>query len=228
MSIEIKVLIAILASYASAGIAQAVLNRAYKSPAAQKYMISDDPHRSKSLKELRWRIQLNTVVSITLIFSIAFGLGEYLFHDRAIPLWRYFLEGLIVLLIYDFGYYFMHRYPFHEWKILRGVHSVHHAARNPRHMDALLLHPLETILGLSLFFGSIALVGGVHVVTFGVLFTIYTALNILNHAGINDPNFPFKALGKLAVIHDRHHHSMVSGNYASITPLPDIIFGTVE
>ena len=28
--------------------------------------------------------------------------------------------------------------------------------------------------------------------------------------------------------HDRHHHSMLSGNYASITPLPDIIFGTVE
>jgi sterol desaturase/sphingolipid hydroxylase (fatty acid hydroxylase superfamily) len=35
-------------------------------------------------------------------------------------------------------------------------------------------------------------------------------------------------LGVLAAKHDRHHHSMLSGNYASITPLPDIIFGTVE
>lgn len=228
MSVEMKAVIAILASYASAGLAQLVLNKVYASPGAQKYMISDDPHRSKSARELQWRVRLNTAVSITLIFSVVLGLGQFVYHDRAIPLWRYFLEGLTVLFIYDFGYYFMHRYPFHEWKILRGAHSVHHAARNPRHIDSLLLHPIETVLGLSLFFGSCALVGGVHVITLGVLFTIYTALNILNHAGVNDPNFPFKTLGKLAVVHDRHHHSMISGNYASITPLPDIIFGTVE
>ena len=228
MSIEMKALIAILASYASAGLAQAFLSLVYRSPRGQQYLISDDAHRSKSKRELRWRVQLNMVVSIVLIFSVMFGLGEYLYHDRDIPLWRYLVEGLTVVLIYDFGYYFMHRYPFHEWKILRGVHSVHHAARNPRHFDALLLHPVETILGLSLFFGSLAIVGGVHVVTFGVLFTIYTALNILNHAGVDIPHFPFKTLGKIAVVHDRHHHSMRSGNYASITPLPDIIFGTVE
>jgi sterol desaturase/sphingolipid hydroxylase (fatty acid hydroxylase superfamily) len=91
-----------------------------------------------------------------------------------------------------------------------------------------LLHPVETILGLGLFFGSVALVGGVHIYTLGALFTTYTALNILNHAGIDVPHFPFKTLGVLAAKHDRHHHSMLSGNYASITPLPDIIFGTVE
>jgi sterol desaturase/sphingolipid hydroxylase (fatty acid hydroxylase superfamily) len=228
MSIEMKALIAILASYASAGLAQAALTVVYRSPAGQQYLISDDPHRSKSESELRWRILLNMAVSITLIFSVMFGFGEYLYHDHDIPLWRFLLEALTVLLIYDFGYYFMHRYPFHEWKILRGVHSVHHAARNPRHFDALLLHPVETILGLGLFFGSVALVGGVHIVTLGVLFTLYTALNILNHAGVDAQRFPFKTLGKLAVVHDRHHHSMRSGNYASITPLPDILFGTVE
>lgn len=228
MSIEMKALIVILASYAAAGLAQAALSVVYRSPAGQKYLISDDPHRSKSEEELRWRIVLNAVVSITLIFSVMFGFGRYLYHDRDIALWRYLLEAVTVVLIYDFGYYFMHRYLFHEWKILRGVHSVHHAARNPRHFDALLLHPVETILGLSLFFGSVAIVGGVHVITLGVLFTLYTSLNILNHAGVDAPRFPFKTLGQLAAIHDRHHHSMRSGNYASITPLPDIIFGTVE
>ena len=48
MTVEMKALIAILASYASAGIAQAVLNKAYRTPAGQKYLISDDPHRCKS------------------------------------------------------------------------------------------------------------------------------------------------------------------------------------
>jgi|COG998Drversion2_1049125.scaffolds.fasta_scaffold58678_2 sterol desaturase/sphingolipid hydroxylase (fatty acid hydroxylase superfamily) len=228
MTIEMKALIAILASYASAGVAQAVLLHTYRSKDAQKYLISDDPHRSKSDRELQWRVRLNTGVSIVLIFAVMFGLGKYLYYDRPIPAWRYVLEAVTVILIYDFAYYFMHRYPFHEWKILRGVHSVHHAARNPRYIDSLLLHPVETILGLGLFFGSAALVGGVHIYTMAALFTAYTAFNILNHAGVDFPHFPFKTLGVLAAKHDRHHHSMLSGNYASITPLPDIIFGTVE
>ena len=223
-----KVLYVILVSYASAGLAQAALLYAYRSKSAQEFMISDDAHRSKSDRELYWRVALNIGVSITLIFSVMFGLGEYLYYDHAVPLWRYALEAVTVIVIYDFGYYFMHRYLFHEWKVLRGVHSVHHAARNPRQIDSLLLHPVETILGLGLFFGSVALVGGVHLYTLGAMFTVYTALNILNHAGIDIPHFPFKTLGVLAAKHDRHHHSMLSGNYASITPLPDIIFGTVE
>jgi len=223
-----KVLFVILASYASAGLAIAVLLYAYRSAAAQKYLISDDPHRSKSDRELYWRVALNSAVSIILIFSVMYGLAPYLYYDHAAPPWHYVLEALTVVLIYDFAYYFVHRYPFHEWKILRGVHSVHHAARNPRVIDSLLLHPVETVLGLSLFFGSVALVGGVHIYTLGALFTTYTAFNVLNHAGVDVPHFPFKIMGVLAAKHDRHHHSMLCGNYASITPLPDIIFGTVE
>ncbi len=223
-----KVLLVILISYASAGLAQIALVFTYRSPAAQPYMISDDPHRSVSDRELRYRVALNVTVSVTLIFSVMFGLGDYLYYDRAIPTWRYVLEAATVILIYDFGYYFMHRYLFHEWKILRGVHSVHHAARNPRFIDSLLLHPVETVLGLGLFFGSVALVGGVHIYTLAAIFTTYTALMILNHAGVDYPRFPFKTLGVLAAKHDRHHHSMLSGNYAAVTPLPDIIFGTVE
>ena len=71
MPIEAKILIAILASYASAGLAQYFLSRAYRSPASQKYLISDDPHRSKSKRELRWRVQLNAVVSIAQAASFA-------------------------------------------------------------------------------------------------------------------------------------------------------------
>jgi sterol desaturase/sphingolipid hydroxylase (fatty acid hydroxylase superfamily) len=223
-----KVLFVILASYASATLAIALLLYAYRSKEAQQYLISDDPHRSKSDRELYWRVALNSAVSIVLIFSVMYGLGGYLYYDAGAPAWRYALEAVTVVLIYDFAYYFMHRYLFHEWKILRAVHSVHHAARNPRAIDSLLLHPVETMLGLGLFFGSVALVGGVHIYTLGVLFTIYTGLNILNHAGIDVPHFPLKTLGVLAAKHDRHHHSMLSGNYASITPLPDILFGTVE
>ena len=221
-------LLVILASYSSAGLAFGLLVYAYRLPKAQPYLISDDPHRSKSDRELWIRVVLNVGVSIALIFAMMFGLRDHLYYEHAAPVWRYVLEAVTVVLLYDFGYYFVHRYPFHEWKMLRGVHSIHHAARNPRVVDSLLLHPVETLLGLALFFGSVALVGGVQVYTLCLLFTTYTAFNILNHAGIDVPHFPFKILGILAAKHDRHHHSMLSGNYASITPLPDILFGTVE
>ena len=96
MSIEIKALIVILAGYAAAGLAQLALSMVYRSPGGQKYLISDDPHRSKTEEELRWRIVLNSTVSIALIFSVMFGLGHYLYHDRDIPLWRYLLEAVTV------------------------------------------------------------------------------------------------------------------------------------
>ena len=137
-------------------------------------------------------------------------------------------EGLIATLVYDFAYYFMHRYPFHEWHVLRNEHSVHHAARNPTVLDAMMVHPYEMILGLLLFFGSLASVGGVHMYTFAVAFLGFTTLNLFNHAGLNIPRGPLKIIGILSVKHDRHHHSMLTGNYASITPIPDMVFGTVE
>ncbi len=223
-----KLLFVILASYVSAGLAMALLLYAYRAAPAQKYLISDDPHRSRSERELYRVVLLNAVVSVAFIFGTLYGLSDYIFYDHEVPAWRFLLELLTVILIYDFGYYFMHRYPFHEWNLLRGVHSVHHAARNPRVFDSLLLHPLETLMGLGLFFGSMALVGGVHIYALGVLLTAYTAFNVLNHAGVDVPRFPLKTMGVLAAKHDRHHHSMLSGNYASITPLPDILFGTVE
>ena len=223
-----NVLLVIAASYVSAGLAMVVLFFAYRAAEAQPYLISDNAHRSKTDAELYKLAALNTVFSVGLIFAILYGFTDWLVYEESAPLWRHVVEAGTVILIYDFGYYFMHRYPFHEWEILRSVHAVHHAARNPRVIDSMLMHPVEAAMGLSLFFGTVALVGGVQIVTLGVLFSAYTAFNVLNHAGVDVPKFPFKTLGLLARKHDRHHHSMRSGNYASITPLPDLIFGTVE
>jgi sterol desaturase/sphingolipid hydroxylase (fatty acid hydroxylase superfamily) len=171
---------------------------------------------------------INSVASSVIVFGVPLALRHVLFYEKPITLGQMALEGVTVILIYDFAYYFMHRYLFHEWRILRGVHIVHHAALNPRAIDSFLLHPVENALGLLLLLASVAAVGGIHVLTFAPVFTGYTMLNVLNHAGINIPRFPFKTMGRLAVAHDKHHHSMRSGNYASITPLPDIIFGTFE
>jgi sterol desaturase/sphingolipid hydroxylase (fatty acid hydroxylase superfamily) len=71
-------------------------------------------------------------------------------------------------------------------------------------------------------------VGPVNIYTFAGVFVIYSCLNILNHTGLDLPFFPFRTLSYLARKHDGHHISMRSGNYASITPLFDRLFGTAE
>lgn len=218
----------LITGFASAGLITLTLNVAFRFQSTRKYVISDDPHRNIDDKELYGRVAVNMVVSLSVILAIALGFEGYLFHADQIPLWRHVLEFAGVVFIYDFVYYFVHRYPFHEWSILRNVHAVHHAAQYPRALDALLLHPTETFLGLAALFGSIFAVGSIHYYTFAVIFIGYTSLNVLNHAGVNVTHFPMRTLGWLADKHDKHHHSMLSGNYASITPIPDMVFGTVE
>ncbi len=221
-------LIVLLIGFASAGVSMAFLTWAVASPRLAAHRISDDPHRAIDDRTLHKSIVLNTAFSTTMIVGSCFALQDQLFYEREVPVWRMLLEAVTVILIYDFAYYFVHRYPFHEWKILRGVHAVHHAAQNPRALDSVLLNPIETFLGLFLLFFSILVVGGIHVWTFTPIFIAYTTLNVFNHAGIALPFFPFKTIGVLAIKHDKHHHSMLSGNYASISPLPDYVFGTLE
>lgn len=218
----------LLVGFLGPGLSMVLLQLLYRSKVGQRHMISDDPHRSVSDAKLYKDVALNIAVSVSLIIGIVVVFGDRLFYTREVPLWMKVVEAAGAIFIYDFVYYFVHRYPFHEWKLLRSVHAVHHAARNPRSIDSLLLHPLETVIGLSLFFGSMAAVGGVHITTFAVFFFTYNVFNIFNHAGVSVPHFPLRTLGILAEKHDRHHHSMLSGNYSSISPLPDIVFGTVE
>lgn len=212
----------------AAGMAMGALTLAQVSPRMQHFLIEQDAQRSASEADVRRGVVVNSLVSLSLIFGSTYGLYDWLFVEGEAPLWVYLLEGVTVVLVYDFAYYFAHRFLMHEWKVLRDVHAVHHAAKHPRSVDSFLLHPVETVLGLVLLLGAILAVGGVHLYTFAPVFAAYTTLNVFNHAGLNIPHFPFKTLGVLAVKHDRHHHSMLSGNYASITPLPDWLFGTLE
>lgn len=216
-----------IAAQAAAGLSIAFLFYAYSSERFAKYRLAEDPHRNIDMRQAQRDAALNAFLSVFIIAAIVGFLGHRLVYEAAPPWWMVPIEAFGAIIIYDFGYYFMHRYPFHEWKILREQHGIHHAARNPTALDSLLLHPIENAAGLLLFFGSLAMVGGVHTTTFAFLFIGYTLLNVWNHAGMKFPG-PLKFVGKLSEIHDRHHHSMLSGNYASITPLPDIIFGTAE
>lgn len=148
------------------------------------------------------------------------------------PLWRHLVDIVVVLLVFDFFYYLTHRFLFHG-KPLRKIHALHHQARTPTHVDALFVHPVETVIGLCLFLFTIplvALVTGAPLNAFSMaIATLYfTQFNTINHTFVYLPEFPFKTIHYITGVHRAHHVDMDHGNYATLTMLYDWLFGTYE
>jgi sterol desaturase/sphingolipid hydroxylase (fatty acid hydroxylase superfamily) len=223
-----ELFIILVLGYTASGLTFVLLKRAFHSPAMKDCIISSDPQRAVDSATLHRSVRLNSLVSLVFMFGCSLAFSDFLIYSGDVVLWHIPLQVVMVTLIYDFVYYAVHRYPFHEWKMLRRVHAVHHKTRHPRAVDSLLLHPAETCIGLGALLVSVASVGGIHFYSFAVLFISYTILNVVNHAGLNFQRFPLRTMGMLAVKHDKHHHSMRSGNYAFLTTIPDTLFGTVE
>ncbi len=223
-----KLFIILVLGYSAGSITMLLLKRAFNSDSMKSWVISNDPERSVDSASLRRSVRLNSLVSVGFMGVCSYLFHDFLIHERAVSVGRMVLDVVAVIILYDFVYYLIHRYPFHEWKLLRRVHSIHHKTRHPRGIDSLLLHPAETCIGLGAFLAAVALVGGVHYSSFAVLFIGYTTLNVINHAGIGFQRFPLRTLGRLAIRHDKHHHTRRAGNYAFLTPIPDTLFGTNE
>jgi sterol desaturase/sphingolipid hydroxylase (fatty acid hydroxylase superfamily) len=197
-------------------------------PVTDNHRIREEPVRTLKGPKF-WRIAIvNSVLSISMVYGLTYLLYAFLFYEEAASPGRMLLEGVGILITYDFAYYLVHRYLFHQWELLKRVHAVHHTVRYPTAYDSLYMHPLENAIGLVLLMLCTFLVGPVSVYSFAGVFVVYSSLNILNHAGLDLPFFPFRTLTALARKHDKHHVSMRSGNYASITPLFDLLFGTAE
>ena len=172
-----------------------------------------------------WRVSLNMLFSVACVYTFLVFPADYLYNAEPIVWWKGLLQVVAVLGVYDFLYYFLHRYPFHQWSVLKRVHGVHHQARAPKAIDSLFLHPVENFLALLLFAACVWLVGPVNVYWFGLTFIIHNWFNILVHAGV-DLHVPY--IRSMTKKHHKHHEHMRGGNFASLSPLPDMLFGTTE
>jgi sterol desaturase/sphingolipid hydroxylase (fatty acid hydroxylase superfamily) len=218
-------LVIMAAIFASSGVLLAGLHLAFQAPGNAPRRIREEPQRKLKGTGFVKRLMVNATFSAALVFGATFGLYGFLFYESAPSPGRFVFEFFAVLLVYDFLYYLTHRYLFHG-KWLHAVHAVHHTAKHPIAIDSLYLHPVETFIGLLLLFVSTRLVGPISVYSFGAIFLIYSHLNILLHCGLNLPGMA--ALNYMHRKHDHHHVSMKRGNFASITPLPDLLFRTAE
>ena len=149
---------------------------------------------------------------------------------------RMALDVVVVLFVYDFFYYLMHRFLFHDSSFLGGplmwVHAVHHRQHNPCRQDSSFIHPIEVAMGLGLFALTtlvLALVmGPFNVVTFVITWTAFSQINLHNHTLWTSDRFPFRYMNYLSRMHHNHHARFTGGNFATISLLYDWMFGTLD
>lgn len=222
--------IMLTAALALSGLVMAALTLVYRSRAGEQRRLV--ARRKKPVSEARfWRYAaINSTLSVGVVYGLTYLAYPVVFHEGPASAGRVIAEGLAVLAVYDVLYYLMHRYPFHRWKLLRRVHAVHHAVKAPSAIDSLYLHPLENFLGLALLWASAALValaaGPLSGYGFAWAFALYSVLNIAIHSGLRLPAVPFGLFNYLAARHQGHHEGMKAQNFASVSPLPDLLFGT--
>jgi sterol desaturase/sphingolipid hydroxylase (fatty acid hydroxylase superfamily) len=185
-----------------------------------------------SRKSYRAVVKVNNQTGLGMTVAFYAGVLPFFICLDARPIWRHVVDVLAVLLIYDFFYYLTHRFLFHG-RLLRRIHALHHQARTPTYIDALYVHPVETAIGLLIFFGTIPLwaivTGGpLHAVSIATCAAVFTYLNQINHTWTSLPRFPYRTVDAITSLHAAHHIDMNHGNYATITMLYDWLFGTLE
>lgn len=185
-----------------------------------------------SRKRYRDAVKLNNRAGLATNVLFLVAVLPFCLTLEARPLWRHAVDVFAVLLVYDFFYYLTHRFAFHG-KVLRKQHALHHQARTPTYMDALYVHPLETFIGIVLFYGTIPLIalatgGRLNAFSMAIAALAFTQLNSINHTFVNLPHFPFKTIDNITSTHAAHHVDMDHGNYATLTMLFDRLFGTYE
>ncbi len=152
------------------------------------------------------------------------------------PWWQVLRDTFVILMVYDFFYYLVHRFLFHDEGFFGGlliwVHGVHHRQHNPCRGDSSYIHPIEVALGLGLYATCIfvlsLLMGPFHLVTIIITWVAFSEINQHNHDLWKTDRFPFKYLNTMSVMHHNHHARFTGGNFATISLLYDWLFGTLD
>lgn len=192
----------------------------------------------KKMEIARYRANQKMNMSWGLLFMVViFGaILPFCLTLQAPPWWRIPVDVVVILLVYDFVYYFAHRFLFHDNGFLGGplvwMHAVHHQQHNPCRGDSSYIHPLEVAIGLGLYVGTIfflsRLMGEFSIVSIVITWIAFQVINVHNHALWSADRFPFRYMNYLSVMHHHHHAKFTGGNYATISLLYDWMFGTLD
>lgn len=137
----------------------------------------------------------------------------------------WWLQALEVIFFSDLCVYWGHRLQ-HRLPFLWRFHSIHHSAEHLDWLAAHREHPLDTVYTMGLinlppFLLGFPLQTLAGLIAFRGLWAIYI------HSNVRMPMGPLKWFFGAPQLHHWHHdRDREAGNYANISPLMDILFGT--
>ena len=138
------------------------------------------------------------------------------------PWW---LQAIEVIVLSDFCVYWGHRLQ-HRLPLLWRFHSIHHSAEHLDWLAAHREHPLDTIYTLTLI-NLPAFLLGFPLSTLAGLIAFRGLWAIYIHSNVRLPIGPLRMLIGAPELHHWHHdRQRDAGNYANISPLMDLLFGT--
>jgi sterol desaturase/sphingolipid hydroxylase (fatty acid hydroxylase superfamily) len=166
-----------------------------------------------------------------LVFWIMIRLSDWL--DSVVPgefrqtiagqTW--WIQAIEVVVLSDFCIYWGHRLQ-HRVGFLWRFHSIHHSAEHLDWLAAHREHPIDTIYTVGLI-NLPAFVLGFRLETIAGLIAFRGLWAIYIHSNVRMPIGPLRMLIGAPELHHWHHaRDRDAGNYANISPLMDILFGT--
>ena len=141
---------------------------------------------------------------------------------RAQPWW---LQAIEAVLLSDFCIYWGHRLQ-HRVGFLWRFHSIHHSAEHLDWLAAHREHPIDTVYTMGLI-NLPAFILGFPIETIAALVAFRGIWAIYIHSNVRLPIGPLRMLIGAPELHHWHHdRDRDAGNYANISPLMDLLFGT--
>jgi sterol desaturase/sphingolipid hydroxylase (fatty acid hydroxylase superfamily) len=138
------------------------------------------------------------------------------------PWW---LQAIEVVLLSDFCVYWGHRLQ-HNAGFLWRFHSIHHTSEHLDWLAAHREHPIDTVYTMGLV-NLPAFILGFPIETLAGLIAFRGIWAIYIHSNVRLPIGPLRVLIGAPELHHWHHDkARFAGNYANISPLMDVLFGT--
>lgn len=138
------------------------------------------------------------------------------------PWW---LQAIEVVFLSDLFVYWGHRLQ-HRVPLLWRFHSIHHSAEHLDWLAAHREHPIDTIYTMGLI-NLPAFLLGFPLETLAGLIAFRGLWAIYIHSNVRLPIGPLRLLIGAPELHHWHHDKdRNAGNYANISPIMDVLFGT--
>lgn len=141
---------------------------------------------------------------------------------KAQPFW---LQAIEVLILSDFLIYWAHRLQ-HNVPFLWRFHKVHHSAQHLDWLAAHREHPLDSVYTIGII-NLPAFIVGFPIETIAGIAAFRGIWAIYIHSNVRLPIKPIRWLIGAPELHHWHHNlNRTTGNYANLSPIMDILFGT--